>query len=145
MFGTATHLAAAQNAPDAQALSSLQLMPQAAGDPEQRNPSQLCKPLGTQELGPPIPLQTFVLTIDPPLHVGVESQTVPLPYLRHAPAPLQSPVLPQVLASSIVHSLSGSVRSAIGWQFPVGALHRMQVPAQELTQQTPSTHQLLMH
>src|SRR6185295_7016302 len=88
MFGVATHVAAAQYAPAAQAVSSPQLVPQAAGDPEQRNPSQLFVPFGTQEVGPPVPLQTFVMTSEPPLHDGVESQTVLLPYLRQAPAPL---------------------------------------------------------
>jgi len=145
MFGDPTHVAALQNAPDTQALSSPQLVRQAVG-PEHMNPLQLCVPFAMHELAPPMPLQTFVMMIEPPAHDGVESQTVLLPYLRQAPAPLQSPVLPQVEGSSIVHSLSGSLPSAIGWQLPlVAPSHRMQVPVHALAQQTPSTHQLLMH
>jgi hypothetical protein len=146
-FGVTTHVAALQNAPDEQAPSSPQVVPQAAGGPaEHMNPLQLIVPFATQELGPPMPLQTFVMTIEPPLHAGVLSQTVVLPYLRHAPAPLQSPVLPQVEGASIPHSSSGSFPSAMYWQFPVvPTSHRMQVPVHELMQQTPSTHQLLLH
>jgi hypothetical protein len=148
MFGVVTQVAAPQNAFFAQPESSAQLVAQVAVDPAtQTNPLQLCDPFAMQELAPPVPLQTFLVTIEPVelSHEGVASQTVVLPYFLQAPAPLQSPVLPQVLGSSSPHSPSGSVRSGIGWQFPVGALHRMQSPAHELMQQTPSTHQLLMH
>ena len=108
---------------------------------------QLCELFATQELGLPSPSQTFFVTIEPVVlsHEGVVSQTVVLPNLRQAPAPLQSPVLPQVEGSSGAHSFSGSVRSGIGWQFPDGAVQRMQVPVHALMQQTPSTHQLLLH
>ena len=75
---------------------------------------------------------------DPP------AQVVPAGHIAQAPAPLHMPVRPQVVASVPVHSLSGSVPTTTAAQVPSARLvlaweQAMQVPAQGMSQQTPST------
>src|SRR3954447_10474996 len=128
-FGVATHAVALQKPPVTQVVSSVQLVRHATGGPaEHRKPLQLCAVLATQA---PAPLQTFCGMIDElvPSHAGVALQTVLAPYFRQAPAPLQSPVKPQVDGKSIVHSLSVSIPSGTGRQRPLLARsQRMQSP-----------------
>ena len=71
---------------------------------------------------------------------------VPLAYLRHAPAPLQVPSLPHVVAAAIGHcdATSGGSPGAIGEHVPTlpASEHDMQVPVQALLQQTLLTQKL---
>src|SRR5262245_34300338 len=72
---------------------------------------------------------------------------MPDAYRRQAPAPLQKPSVPQVLAPWSVHWFSGSV--------PVGTLvhvpcvpvsaHDLQVPVQAVPQQKPCSQKPVMH
>jgi hypothetical protein len=67
---------------------------------------------------------------------------VPMTYLRHAPAPLQVPSLPHVVAAAIGHcdATSGGWPVGIGEQVPTlpASVHDMQVPLHTLLQQTLS-------
>jgi len=71
---------------------------------------------------------------------------VPMAYLRHAPAPLQVPSLPQVVAAAIGHcaATSGGSPVAIGEHVPTlpESEHDMQVPVHALLQQTLLTQKL---
>lgn len=91
----------------------------------------------------PDPSQLRAVVALPELHVAAAHE-VPLAYNWHAPAPLHTPVVPQVAASDVAHSLSGSVAAAIGPQVPSApvpflvAVHASQVPLHNVSQQTPS-------
>jgi hypothetical protein len=65
---------------------------------------------------------------------------VPTAYLRHAPAPLQVPSFPQVVAAAIGHcdATSGASPAAIGEHVPTLPVseHDMQVPVHALLQHT---------
>jgi len=79
----------------------------------------------------------------PALHIP-PAQVVPAGQSAQAPAPLHMPVIPQVLTSLAAHSLSGSVPITMAPQVPSARLvlaceQAMQVPAQAMSQQTPST------
>src|SRR4029079_13713782 len=75
-------------------------------------------------------------------------QTVPVTYLRQAPAPLQVPSRPQLATSDFGQRLSARDFSPAGSeaQIPVepGTLQAMQVSPQRLLQQTPSTQKPLV-
>jgi hypothetical protein len=74
-----------------------------------------------------------------PVQVGV-AQVVPAENCRHAPAPLQVPSFPQVLAAAAVHWVAGlgAVPAGIAVQVPTVPVrpHDMQVPLQATLQQT---------
>lgn len=77
-------------------------------------------------------------------------QIVPTGQSAHAPAPLQEPLVLQVLGELDGHSLSGSVPATIAAQVPSvppvrEAEHALQVSVHALWQQTPSTQNPLPH
>jgi hypothetical protein len=78
-------------------------------------------------------------------------QTVPLAYLRQAPAPSQDPSVPHEPTPESVHSLSGSLPAVMGPQVPSAPLpfftvvQATQVPLHALLQQTPSAQKPVVH
>jgi hypothetical protein len=68
----------------------------------------------------PVPVQTSVADATP-FEQDAAPHAVPAGYNWHAPAPLQAPVVPHVLADCAAHSLSGSLPLAIGAQVPFNA------------------------
>jgi hypothetical protein len=78
-------------------------------------------------------------------------QVVPAAYVWQAPAPSQTPVVPQLCAPVSVHWLFGSFPAATGPHEPsapepfLAAVHAMHVPVQAALQQTPSAQKPLRH
>jgi len=87
----------------------------------------------------PAPSQTRAETAVVVLEHIAAAHCVPLTCLRHAPAPLHVPSLPQVDAAPAGHcdATSGGAPGAIGEQVPTlpASEHDMQVPVQALLQQ----------
>jgi hypothetical protein len=81
-----------------------------------------------------------------PVHEAAE-QVVPTGYLRHAPAPSQTPSRPQLAAPSSGHCSRGSVATSAATQAPTlpCAAQVMHVPSHAEPQQTPSTQKPLAH
>jgi len=108
---------------------------------------QLCIP---PEAHTPLPSHWLALVRTLPTHTG-GAQIVPLGYRAQAPAPLQEPVVPQLVEGWAAHSASGSVPAAMGPHVPsvpapfLAALHAWQSPVQALEQHTPSTQRALAH
>ena len=76
--------------------------------------------------------------------------TVPADHSSQLAAPLHTPVVPQLDASVVGHSSSGSVPATTGAQVPSGApvralVHAEHVPPHALPQHTPSTQYPLAH
>ena len=78
--------------------------------------------------------------------------TVEAAYCWQAPAPLHTPVVPQVLAACCAHSVPGSSPSATLSQVPLAPTpplaaveQPLQMPVHALLQQTPSTQNVLTH
>ena len=84
---------AAQSAVVAQLVLQL-VAPQMNGEHDDMVP-------GTQS---PVPSQVLAPVCTPPVHVGL-AQAVPAEYSTHAPAPLQTPVVPHVDAGMTAHWL----------------------------------------
>jgi hypothetical protein len=72
---------------------------------------------------------------------------VPVEYFWQAPAPSQTPLLPQLGAPSSAHSLRGSVPTSAGRQLPTapGAAQLKHTSVQARLQQTPSAQNPLWH
>jgi hypothetical protein len=129
-----------QYAVEMQSVSALQVAGQAP--PEQRYGEQSWVPPSVHT---PTPLQVSALFNVVPDPQDAAVHTVPLAYLRHAPAPSQAPSFMQDMAPLSVHSLSGSIPVTTGPHVPLApepflsALHATQRPTHEVSQQTPST------
>jgi hypothetical protein len=89
----------------------------------------------------PAPLQVRAGVAIEPVHIAGAHVVAP-PYGRHAPAPSQVPSLPQVMAPSSAHWLSGSVPLAalMHWPSLPAIAHDLQVPEHTVVQQTPCAH-----
>ena len=87
----------------------------------------------------PVPLQVAALVNTPSAHDGAE-HCVAGPYNWQARAPLQTPVVPQLAAGVVAHSLAGSEPEGMAVQVPTdpGTFAASQSPLQRVFEQTPS-------
>jgi hypothetical protein len=94
----------------------------------------------------PAPLQVGLGVKVEPVHAP-GPQTVPLAYLRQAPAPLHTPSSPQLVAPASVHWFSGSCPAGTFVHTPAepARLQAWQAPVQALSQQTPCWQKPVAH
>lgn len=95
----------------------------------------------------PVPLHVDAARAVPLLQLA-PAQMTPAEYLRHAPAPLHTPSLPQLLGPWSAHPPLGSlVPDATARQRPACPLRRQekQVDVQAFSQQTPSAQKFDAH
>jgi hypothetical protein len=97
----------------------------------------------------PAPLQLSARERTLPLQLAA-AHVVPLAHSSHAPAPLHTPSVPQLVAALAAHSFCGSVPTTTAPHTPLvppvcAAEQAMQVPAHGVLQQNPSTQLLLAH
>jgi hypothetical protein len=91
----------------------------------------------------PAPLHRSALLEFPPTQ-DAATHTVVAEWSAHEPEPEQNPVVPQVEAGELAHSLSGSVPFTMGPQTPFAplpffaAVQASHTPLQAVLQQTPS-------
>lgn len=139
------HIDPLQKLPGAQSAIVAQLVRHA--EPEQMYAPQPVLPPLTQE---PAPSHVLAFTCVFPEQLCA-THSVPLAYLRHAPAPSHSPSLPHVVSGCASHSPSGSVPSAIAPQVPsapppfFAVLHAWHVALHASSQHTPSEQKPLWH
>ncbi len=126
---------------DAQSPSVLHVVRQVLAAPSQVNGMHDCVAVGTQA---PLPSQREARFMLDPLQVGGR-QVTPDGYLRQAPAPSQTPSVPQLASPWSGHLSRGSVPISAGMQWPTLPLtpHDRQGPVHASLQQTPSTQKAL--